>query len=87
MDSRYLVAGAGLGLSVLVSVLAWVVFDTLVLFLVLPFVPLVWWRLRPAEPPSRRRCPRCGYSTTTPDHEFCPRDGSRLESLDGADQG
>lgn len=86
MDPRYAVVIVGLLASVLVSLLAWVVFDTLLLFLLIPFVPLVWWRMSPSEARPVRRCPRCGFSTTTPGYDYCPRDGTRLESTvsDGA---
>lgn len=80
MDSRYVVAIVGLLASVLVSVIAWVAFDTIVLFLLIPFVPLVWWRVDGSESRPVRRCPQCGFSTTTPGYDYCPRDGTRLES-------
>lgn len=77
VDSRWLVAVLGLVASLAISVLAWVYFDTLLVFLLIPFVPLVLGRSRPSRP--EKRCPRCGFRTRDPDHEYCPRDGARLE--------
>ncbi|AXR78282.1 hypothetical protein [Natrarchaeobaculum sulfurireducens] len=69
----------GLILGLLVSVAAWIYFETLLLFLFLPFVPFLFTRRgREQQPRSVRQCPRCNFQTADPDHEFCPRDGSRL---------
>ena len=80
-SSRTVTALAGLGVSLLVSVLAWYYFETLLLFLVVPFVPLL---LRGRGEADRhqtavRRCPACGFRTADADFEFCPRDGTRLD--------
>jgi len=78
-SSRTLTALVGLTLGLLVSVAAWIYFETLLLFLFLPFVPFLFARRnREPQPRSVRRCPRCEFQTADPDHEFCPRDGSRL---------
>jgi len=78
MDSRLLTAAVGVAASLLVSVLAWVAFDTLLLFVVVPFVPFLFRRGRD-DGPTVQRCPVCDYRTTDRRHEYCPRDGHRLE--------
>jgi len=80
LSSRTVTAIVGLVVSVLVSVAVWWRFDTLFLFLFVPFVPLLLRRGR-AEPRDRSalECPTCGFRTADPAFEFCPRDGSRLE--------
>ena len=90
VGSRTATAFAGLVLSLAVSIVAWVQYDTLLLFLLVPFVPLLFRRGRgaagsesgaagaPAGPP-RKRCPTCGFETRAPDYAHCPRDGTALE--------
>lgn len=79
-SARTITALAGLGLSVIISVATWLVFDTLFLFLFVPFVPLLLRRARSTSPDRpRRECPTCGFRSTDPAYEFCPRDGTRLE--------
>ncbi|SDZ92007.1 hypothetical protein SAMN04488065_1222 [Haloplanus vescus] len=80
VGSRTLTAVAGLAASLLVSAAAWYYFDTLLFLLVLPFVPLLW--RRSASTPSVRRCPACGFSSRDPSVEYCPRDGTPLDSRD-----
>ena len=81
MDSRRLTAAVGVVASLLVSILAWVVFDTLLLFVVVPFVPFLFRGGRDSgdEEPTGRHCPVCEYRTTDRRNEYCPRDGHRLE--------
>lgn len=67
----------GLAVSLLVTAVAWVVFDTLLVFLFLPFVPFLF-RRSSARPPVRR-CPECGFATRDPESAYCPRDGTELE--------
>jgi hypothetical protein len=69
-----------LALSVGLTLLGWLVFDTafFALFLFLPFLPILFRRRRVAEP--AKRCPECGWSTTAADLNYCPRDGERLGS-------
>lgn len=75
---------AGLALSLAVSAAVWLAFDTLLLFLFVPFVPLLFSRGvrevgdersdRPA-----RECPACGFRTDDPRFDYCPRDGTPLD--------
>lgn len=78
VSSRTATALVGLVVSVLVSVAGWVYFDTLLLFLVVPFVPLLF-RRRGDEGPPVKRCPDCGFETREPTFSHCPRDGTPLE--------
>ena len=86
MDRRVYTAALGLLVSLAVSVAAWLLFDVLLLFLFVPFVPFLLGRARRDSeadrdrgPPTVRACPVCGYRTRDPDHDYCPRDGHRLE--------
>ncbi|AEH37733.1 hypothetical protein [Halopiger xanaduensis] len=80
VSSRTLTALAGLALSVLVSVAAWIYLETVLLFLFLPFVPFLLSRSRwtASDAQAMRQCPECGFRTTESSYEYCPRDGSRL---------
>ncbi|MFB6096531.1 MAG: hypothetical protein ABEJ74_04000 [Haloferacaceae archaeon] len=78
VSSRTATAVLGLLLSVAISVIAWVYFDTLFLFLFVPFVPLLLRRGRESSPPVKT-CPECGFRTRAPDYTHCPRDGAELE--------
>jgi len=75
MRSRVATAAAGLLASLAVSVLVWWYFDTLLLFLLIPFVPFLF---RGERDQAVRECSSCGFRTTSPEYEFCPRDGERL---------
>lgn len=77
VSSRAATALVGLAVSLGVSVAGWVYFDTLLLFLVVPVVPILF-RRRGERPPAKR-CPRCGFETREPSFTHCPRDGARLE--------
>ncbi|MFB6142560.1 MAG: hypothetical protein ABEJ30_04375 [Halorientalis sp.] len=80
MRSRLATALLGVVLSVCVSVAAWVFFDTLLLLLVLPLVPLLFRRGDAEERRTPvRSCPACGYRTRDPAFDYCPRDGTPLE--------
>ncbi|ELY62135.1 hypothetical protein C493_00930 [Natronolimnohabitans innermongolicus JCM 12255] len=88
--SRTATALVGLLLGVVVSVFAWLYFETLLLFLFLPFVPFLFARgaERPSEAESEdqgvrrhKRCPACSFQTTDPSYEYCPRDGRRLRTM------
>lgn len=76
MDSRYLTAAVGLTLGLLVSVLAWWYFQTLLVFLLLPFVPFLFLD---RDDRTDRVCPRCDFRTAAEEYEYCPRDGERLQ--------
>lgn len=78
VGARTVTAVAGLGASILVSAAAWYYFDTLLVFLLLPFIPLLWRRGQSSTPPART-CPTCGFSTRDPEFDYCPRDGAPLE--------
>lgn len=78
-DSRYLTALTGLALSIAISLAAWIAFDTLLLFLLIPFVPWLFWRSRRPSKPPVTRCPVCGFETRDPAFAYCPRDGHRLK--------
>lgn len=74
MDTRWFTASVGILASIAISVLAWQYFDTFLLFLLIPFVPFLFG----GRSSSRKRCPRCGFETTSEAFEYCPRDGTRL---------
>jgi hypothetical protein len=91
MRSQTATALVGLLVSLVVSIAAWVYFDTLLVFLILPFVPILFrgrggdeqgrearGGATSAEPPVRE-CPRCGFRTRSEEFSYCPRDGTRLE--------
>ncbi|MDX1746246.1 MAG: hypothetical protein R3324_09940 [Halobacteriales archaeon] len=83
VSSRTATALAGLLLSLAVSVTLWYYFETLLFFLFFLFVPFVPFLLRRGRGTERRpevaECPVCGYRTVEPEHDYCPRDGTRLE--------
>lgn len=82
VGARTVTAAAGLLVSVLLSVAVWYYFDTLLVFLLLPFVPLLW--RRGGDDPPVRECPSCGFATRDPAFDYCPRDGSPLDRSDGS---
>jgi hypothetical protein len=80
VDSRTATAIVGIGISFAITVLAWWYFESVVVFLVLPFVPILFRRL--GSEPERLpewACPRCGFRTRNPEYGYCPRDGTALE--------
>ena len=81
VSARTATALAGVLLSLALSVALWYYFDTFLFFLFVPFVPFLFRRAGGdgSERPEVAECPHCGYRTVDPDHEYCPRDGSRLE--------
>lgn len=83
VDSRTITAAAGLIASLVISIAAYVYFDTLALFLFIPFIPLLFGGRASGSSegssPAVRRCPVCDYRTTNPEHGYCPRDGTELE--------
>lgn len=81
VGSRTFSALVGLLLGLLLSVVAWVYFDTLALFLFLPLVPFLFrFPGDSSDDASVRSCPVCGFRTRDPSYEHCPRDGHRLET-------
>lgn len=86
MRSHAATAAVGLLASLAVSVLAWWYFNTLLFFLLIPFVPFLF-RGRSGEERAVRTCPRCGFETDSPEYEFCPRDGEQLRERGTADTG
>ena len=81
VGSRTLTALVGLVASLAVSVAVWYYFDTLLVFLVVPFVPILLRRGGGPRSTDResRVCPVCGFRTVDPAYDYCPRDGTRLE--------
>lgn len=85
VGSRTATALVGLAASVAVTVALWWYFDTLAVFLLLPFVPFLFssrGREDDDEPPVVRTCPECGFRAASAEYEYCPRDGRRLEETE-----
>ena len=85
MRSRTATALAGLLVSLVITLGAWYYFDTLLVFLLLPFVPILFRSRGDGSrgddgrgEPVVRECPQCGFRTRNPEFSHCPRDGSRL---------
>lgn len=81
VGSRTTTALVGLLASLAISAAAWYYFGTFLLFLFVPFVPLL---LRGREDrreagPAYQECPVCGFRSADPAYEYCPRDGTPLE--------
>lgn len=72
-------AFVGLLASLGVSIAAWILFDTLLLFLLVPVMPLLFRRRGESASVDEKRCPVCGFETREPLFTHCPRDGTRLE--------
>lgn len=82
VDSRTLTAAVGLIGGVLVSLVVYWQYDTLLVLLFLPFLPVLFRRGAEAEAEAAatvRECPACGFRTADPEFTHCPRDGNRLE--------
>lgn len=80
--SRTLTALAGVLVSLAVSAALWYYFDSLLFFLFVPFVPFLFRGSGgddAGQRPEVAECPACGYRTVDPEHDYCPRDGTRLE--------
>lgn len=79
VGSRTATAAIGVAASLFVSLVAWWYFDTLLFFLVVPFIPFLFRRREADQTPSGfRQCPDCGFETRNPDYTHCPRDGTTL---------
>lgn len=79
VGSRTLTAAVGLAGSLLVTAGAWYYFDSLLVLLFVPFVPLLFRRYGDDDRPPVRECPDCGFRTRDQTFEHCPRDGRKLE--------
>lgn len=77
MVSRTQFAVIGLLASLAVSAVLYLHFGIAAFILVVPFVPFLLGGDRDDSPTLA--CPTCGYRTTDPAHEYCPRDGTELE--------
>jgi hypothetical protein len=83
VGSRTLTAAVGLLVSLLVTAALWWYFETLLVFLFLPFVPLLFRGIGDDGGPAIvQECPHCGFQATSEAYDYCPRDGSRLESTE-----
>ncbi len=79
VSSRTATAAVGLLASLALSGILWVVFDSLLFFLFVPFVPFLFRSGEEHDRPPVRECPACGFRTRDPEYDYCPRDGHRLE--------
>jgi hypothetical protein len=77
VGSRTATAAVGLVASLAVSVAVWYYFDTLLVFLLVPFVPVLFGR--GGDDPPVRTCPACDFRTRDPAVAYCPRDGTPLD--------
>lgn len=78
LSARTATAVVGLLASLALTVALWWYFETLLVFLFVPFVPFLF-RSRESDQPPVRECPVCGFQTRTEEFEYCPRDGHRLD--------
>ncbi|MFB6198314.1 MAG: hypothetical protein ABEI52_08625 [Halobacteriaceae archaeon] len=65
----------GLAISILLTLGAWIYFNTLFVFLFLPFIPIL---VRRSGKSNVVTCPKCGFHTRK-DFQYCPHDGTELE--------
>lgn len=79
VGSRTSTALIGLIASLAISLALWWYLGTVVFFLFVPFVPILFRRTAGRSEPNVRTCPRCGFRTRDAEFEYCPRDGRRLE--------
>ena len=79
VGSRHATAAVGFVGSLLVSAVLWWYFETLLVFLLVPFVPILFRRFGDDRPEVVQECPHCGFQGTSDAYDYCPRDGSRLE--------
>ncbi|WP_135304238.1 hypothetical protein [Haloarcula amylovorans] len=81
VGSRTATALVGLLVSLFVTAALWWYFDSLFVFLFLPFVPFLFRGLSEDESDRRvKQCPQCGFQTEAAEFGYCPRDGTRLET-------
>ncbi|MBX0294961.1 hypothetical protein [Haloarcula nitratireducens] len=79
VGSRTATALVGLLASLFVTAALWWYFDSLFVFLFLPFVPFLFRGLGGESEREVRECPQCGFQTEAAEFDYCPRDGTRLE--------
>lgn len=79
VSSRMATALVGVSASLGISIAAWILFETLLLFLLVPVVPLLFRHRRETASEGQKRCPVCGFETRQTSFSHCPRDGTRLE--------
>jgi hypothetical protein len=77
-SARTATAVTGLLASLVITVALWWYFETMLVFLFLPFVPFLL-RGRGREQPPVRECPVCEFQTRNEEYDYCPRDGHRLD--------
>lgn len=82
VGSRTATAAVGLLASLAITVALWWYFETLAVFLFLPFIPFLFRRASgEREQDSAREvrtCPQCDFRTPNDEYDYCPRDGRRL---------
>jgi hypothetical protein len=79
MRSRTATAVVGLLVSLAVSVGVYYATGSLLVFLVVPFVPFLFRRGRDGSGSPAGECPVCGFHSRSEEYEYCPRDGRRLK--------
>lgn len=79
VSARVATAAAGVVASLAVSFLVWRVYGFALLFLAVPFVPLLFRERDGQSAPPVFECPNCSFRTRDPEFSYCPRDGTRLE--------
>jgi len=80
VGSRTVTAAVGLLASLLVTAALWWYFDTLLVFLLVPFVPILLRGVGDDSPTIVQECPHCGFQATSEAYDYCPRDGTKLEA-------
>ena len=87
VGARTATAVVGIVGSLALSVVLYLYTGSLLFFLFVPFVPFLFrgsWRdgsgERAESTPRILECPQCGFRTTDPEYEYCPRDGRRLHT-------
>lgn len=80
IGSRTVTALVFLVASLGASIVLWWYFDTLLFFLLVPFVPILFRGLGSdgTSEPQVKSCPQCGFQSINEEYEYCPRDGRRL---------
>ncbi|MFB6118729.1 hypothetical protein [Halosegnis sp.] len=80
MRSRLATAVVGLIVSLVISGAVYYYTGSLFIFLVVPFVPLLFRGFRDGKQvPKIRECPQCGFQTQA-EYDYCPHDGTPLKT-------